>query len=167
MSTILDFFWLSLNFKLAVNRWNRPNTLSVPYLVRITTSSETTSQVLLSLLVFWWILPRRKSLRECMQAVRQHQFTSSTLRIFSWRRKSLLSLIEDLIWKFYVGFVRFSATACESRVLKMSKLKGAFQRVFKSDISLNSFGDLLRAFRKLSFLHFCRWIKNHYDILLE
>jgi len=49
----------------------------------------------------------------------------------------------------------------------MSKLKGAFQRVFKPDISLNILGDLLRAFRKLSFLHFCRWLKNHYDVLLE
>ena len=51
--------------------------------------------------------------------------------------------------------------------LKMSKLKGAFQRVFKLDVNLNTLGDLLRAFRKLSFLYFCRWLKDHHDVLLE
>jgi len=51
--------------------------------------------------------------------------------------------------------------------LKMSKLKGAFQRVFKPNVSLNTLGDLLKAFRKLSFLHFYRWLKGHYEIFLQ
>jgi len=51
--------------------------------------------------------------------------------------------------------------------LKMSKLKGAFQRVFKPDVRLNTLGDLLRTFRKLSFLHFWNWLRNHHNVLLQ
>jgi len=51
--------------------------------------------------------------------------------------------------------------------LKISKLKGAFQRVFKPDISLDTIGDLLKVMRCISFLYFCRWLKDHYDVLLE
>jgi len=50
--------------------------------------------------------------------------------------------------------------------LEISKLKGAFQRAFKADASLNTLGELLRVFRKLSFLHFCRWLKGYYKVLL-
>jgi hypothetical protein len=49
----------------------------------------------------------------------------------------------------------------------MGKLKGVFRRVFKPNVSLNTLGELLRAFRKLSFLRFYTWLKDHCDILLE
>ena len=51
--------------------------------------------------------------------------------------------------------------------LKISNLKGAFQRVFKANVSLDTFGDLLRAFRKVSFIYFSRWLQNHYNVLFR
>ncbi len=49
--------------------------------------------------------------------------------------------------------------------LMCSKLKGSFQRILKAN--LNTVGDLLRAFRKINFLYFLRWLKNHYNVFRQ
>jgi len=56
---------------------------------------------------------------------------------------------------WYSVFIAHSFLMC-------SKLKGSFQRILKAN--LNTVGDLLRTFRKINFLHFLRWLKNHYNV---
>jgi SRSO17 transposase len=59
---------------------------------------------------------------------------------------------------WYSVFIAHSFLMC-------SKLKGSFQRILKAN--LNTVGDLLRAFRKINFLHFLRWLKNHYNVFRQ
>ena len=49
--------------------------------------------------------------------------------------------------------------------LMCSKLKGSFQRIFKTN--LNTVEDLLKAFRKINLLYFLRWLKNHYNVFRQ
>lgn len=46
-----------------------------------------------------------------------------------------------------------------------TKLKGSFQRILKAN--LNTVRDLLKTFRKINFLYFLRWLKNHYDVFRQ
>ena len=59
---------------------------------------------------------------------------------------------------WYSVFIAHSFLMC-------SKLKGSFQRILKAN--LNTVGDLLRAFRKINFLYFLRWLKNHYNVFRQ
>jgi len=51
--------------------------------------------------------------------------------------------------------------------LKIGNLKGAFQRVFKPSVTLDTLGDLLSTFKKMSFIYLWRQLKNHYNVLFR
>lgn len=82
------------------------------------------------------------------------------LRIYLGFNQYQVRSLREIKRYWYLVFLAYT-------YLKIGNLKGAFQRVFKPSVTLDTLRDLLSTFKKMSFIYLWRQLKNHYNVLFR